>query len=62
MKKTKILTKHKSRMQDPKTFFENYQEELNQYLNEGYEIKASNITNDNIYLYVYTLLEKEEVE
>ena len=60
MKKTHIIFGKKNKLQDTTTFATKYQESLEEYLNNGYEIKASNMTNDNVYMYLYTLLEKDE--
>ena len=60
MKKTQIVFGKKNKLQNTVEFATNYQESLQRYLNEGYEIKASNMTNDNVYMYLYTLLEKDE--
>ena len=55
----KILTKTKGKMQDSKTIKKEYEDEITQYLVNGYEIKASNMTTDGLFTYFYTLLIKE---
>lgn len=45
-------------MENSEKFIESYQKELEFYLNEGYEIKDSNMCLEGLYTYIYTLLEK----
>lgn len=59
MKETKIIIKRKTKLEDTKNFLNEYQKNLDILINQGFEIKASNMTEDNIYMYIYTLLEKE---
>ena len=58
MKETKILIEHKTKLQNTESFIKNYQNKLNKYINEGFEIKASNMCADGNFAYIYTLLEK----
>ena len=60
MKQTKIITRAKHRLQSNKKFAEEYEYELDQYINNGYEIKSSNITSDGNYMYFFTILQKED--
>lgn len=59
MKRVKIIVKNKGKLEKTEEFNERYQKELEFYLNEGYEIKASNLHTEGLYAYIYTLLEKE---
>ena len=49
-----------------KLYFEEYRTmkwegyDVDKYVNNGYEIKASNLSIDGVYAYIYTLLEIEE--
>ena len=61
MKKTKIIIKSKTILQNTQTFINETQELINNYLNEGYEIKASNFEVNGNYAYIYVLMQKEVV-
>ena len=55
----KIITANKSKLQDTKKFKEELENYINEYLNKGYTIKASNMTCDSMYSYFYVLMVKE---
>lgn len=61
MKKTKIIVKNKTVLQNSEKFIEETETKINEYLNNGYEIKASNFEINGNFAYIYALLEKEVV-
>lgn len=61
MKKTKIIIKNKTILQNSEKFIEETETKINEYLNDGYEIKASNFEINGNFAYIYILLEKEVV-
>lgn len=56
---SKIIIKSKSKLENTESFKTRIEEEVNSYLEQGFKIKASNISNDSMYLYIYILLVKE---
>ncbi len=59
MSKIKIIIKSKEMMQSLEKFAEIREKEIENYINEGYEIKASNLLSVNGNPYIYVLLEKK---
>lgn len=57
--KCKIIIKHKSKLENAEIFVQNLENKIEKYLNEGYEVKASNMTTDRVYTYIYVLMVKE---
>ena len=55
---TKILMKYKTKMESGEIFRKKTEEELNEYLNNGWTIISSNMQVTNDYIYVYFLLQK----
>ena len=56
--KSKIIIKSKGKLSSASAFIEDTQKEVDNLLNEGYEVKSSNITTDGNFLYIYFLLIK----
>ena len=56
---SKIIFKHKTKLENTQQFTNNIEKEIDFYLNQGYKIISSNITNDTMYAYIYILLVKE---
>lgn len=56
---SKIITAHKSKLQDTTKFKEELEQYINEYLNKGYIIKSSNMACDSMYMYIYVLMIKE---
>lgn len=59
MKKTKIIIKNKTILQNTEIFLNETQELIDKYLNNGYEIKSSNFEVNGNYAYIYVLMIKE---
>ena len=57
--KCKIIGKNKSKLQSSTIFKQELEKEIEEYLNQGYNIKASNITCDGMYIYAYVVMVKE---
>ena len=55
---TKILMKYKTKMESGEMFRKKTEEELNEYLKEGWKIISSNMQVTDIYIYIYVLLQK----
>ena len=55
---TKILMKYKTKMENGEMFRKKTEEELNEYLKEGWKIISSNMQVTDTYIYIYVLLQK----
>ena len=61
MKKIKMIVKAKNKLKNSESFIKELEEEIEYYINQDYEIKASNMTTDGqYYSYIYVLLEKND--
>lgn len=61
MKRAKIIIKNKNKLRNTEDFIREIEKEIEFYINEGYEIKASNMAIEGqMYSYVYVLLEKND--
>lgn len=56
---SKIITATKSKFQDTTKFKRELEQYIDDYLNKGYKIEASNLTSDGMYMYIYVLMVKE---
>ena len=59
MKKTQIVVEYKNKLENSEKFRARVKDKLDFLINEGYEIKASNLVLDNVYSYIYVLLQKD---
>ena len=60
MKEIKVIVKHKGTFENTEQFIKKTESEINEYINNGYIIKTSNMTSDANFAYLYFLLEKDE--